>query len=186
MEWGNRVHKALELRVKDGTALPETIKAYEPIAAKIIASGQGGQVFAEQKLGLDHSFEPTTFFARDVYVRIITDVTIVKGRKAKVLDYKTGKEQPASAQLRLCAGATFAHYPEVEEVVTGYLWLASGRVTPEVYTRDQLPEIWQTFLPRVQKLEKSLDTNHWPKNPSGLCRKHCPVKACEHNGDYRG
>jgi hypothetical protein len=186
MRWGNRVHKALENRVKDGTALPETMKQYEPIAAKIIASGRGGYIDVEQKMALTRDYEPCTFFAKDTWVRAITDVTVVKGRKAAVLDYKTGKKSHATAQLKLCAGVTFMVKSEVDFIRTGYLWLADGSVTSETYTRADLPKIWQDFAPRVLRLEQAAETGNYPKKPSGLCREWCPVHDCEHNGKYRG
>jgi hypothetical protein len=170
MRWGNQVHKALENRVKDGTALPERMAAYEPIAARIIqARAVGAEVQTEQKIGLTRDYEPCTYFAKDVYLRVITDVSAYKGANCAVLDYKTGKPSRASAQLALCAAATFQVLPYIQKITTGYL-----------------PGIWQDFAPRVLRLERAVESGNFPKNPSGLCRAHCPVTTCEHNGKYTG
>jgi hypothetical protein len=51
-----------------------------------------------------------------------------------------------------------------------------------VFQREDVPKIWQEFAPRVQRLELAHQENRWPKKPSGLCRKHCPVRDCEFHG----
>jgi predicted RecB family nuclease len=182
MTWGNQVHKALELRIKVNQPLPKTMVEFEPIVAKV-ATAEGVKT-AEQKLALNRDYQPTTYFAGDVYVRGITDVTIENGRKAVILDYKTGKPTPASAQLKLTAAMTFAHLPYIDTIATGFLWLKTGGITSETYTRDDIPTIWQEFEPRVQRLERALIDNKFPPRPSGLCRKWCPVgrALCEHCG----
>jgi ATP-dependent protease HslVU (ClpYQ) ATPase subunit len=35
---------------------------------------------------------------------------------------------------------------------------------------------------RLAKLAGAFEANVWNPKQSGLCRKHCPVKECEHNG----
>jgi len=182
MLWGNRVHKALEMRVKIGEPLPLSMTEYEPIAQKIIDAA--GDKTTEQKVALNKDLEPCTYFAKDVWVRGITDITIQNDSKVVILDYKTGAPKPNSAQLRLSAGITFAHMPYVETITTGFLWLKTGGTTTETLTRDDVPGIWQEFYPRVQRLEHALDSNQFPPKPSGLCRKWCPVgrSLCEHCG----
>lgn len=185
--WGNQVHKALELRVGKGQALPDTMKQFEPVAASIAAKRDtGAKIEVEQKLALNGKLQPTTWFGKDVWVRGITDVTITKGDTAVVLDYKTGKPTPDSAQLRLTAAMTFAHKPYVNTVVNSFLWLKTGdKPTTEIIKRDQLHEIWQEFAPRVRRMEIAHEEEKFPPKPSGLCRKWCPVgKAlCEHCGE---
>ena len=184
MTWGNKVHKALELRIKDKTPLPETLSTYEPLCATVEARGVGGVVEAEGKLALNADYEPCTYFATDCWVRSITDFTIVKKAVAFVGDWKTGKETPASTQLALCAGMTFAHKPYLTKVITSFVWLKTGRTTNKVFTREQIPEIWQEFLPRVRRFESAIESGTFPPKPSGLCRAHCPVprSKCEHSG----
>jgi hypothetical protein len=47
-----------------------------------------------------------------------------------------------------------------------------------------VPKLWQEFAPRVQRLEEAHQQNKFPKKPSGLCNKWCPVphKLCEYRG----
>lgn len=180
--WGNEVHKALELAVGDGTPLGPRFTQYQPIVDKLRATD--GKKFTEQKFGLTNSFKPTTFFGKDVWFRGVLDLTIVKPRTAVVLDHKTGKVKTDGDQLKLFAAATFAQHPYLETVKTGYVWLAYDKVTTKEFKKDDVPGIWQEFIPRVKRMEKALDDDKWLPNPSGLCRDWCPVgkKNCEFCG----
>jgi hypothetical protein len=148
------------------------------------AAAVGGQLEAEQQMALTKDYEPTTWFGKDVWVRGITDFTITKGKGAFIGDWKTGKPTPASAQLKLTAAMTMHQRPYIQRVVTSFVWLKTGGTTTEAYTREDIPAIWQSFEPRVRKLEDALDADHFPPKPSGLCRKWCPVgkSNCEFCG----
>lgn len=182
--WGNKVHKALEMRITTQQPLPVSMSNFEPVAATVVKRAQGGKIEAEQKMALTKAFRPTTFFAKDVWVRGITDFTIQKGSTLFIGDWKTGKPTPESAQLRLTAAMTFAHKPHVKEIVNAFVWLKTGGITAERFTREDVPAIWQEFMPRVQRMEIALAENKFPARPSGLCREWCPVgkKLCEHCG----
>ncbi len=179
---GDEVHKALELYVKDGTALPVKYAQYEPIVSKIAKSP--GDVYAEQRFALTRDIKPTTFFAPDCWVRGVLDVTVVRGAKATVLDYKTGKPKNDPDQLKLFAAAVFGQYPEVDTVKTGYLWLAYDIADTEIYTRSQAADIWKSFEVRVERLEHAMKYDEFPPKPSGLCKNYCPVpkNICEFSG----
>ena len=183
--WGNAVHKAMELRITKGTPLPAEMSMYEPIAANVKARAAGGKLEAEQKMALNANFAPVTWFAKDVWVRGITDFTITKKDKAFIGDWKTGKKDPASAQLKLTAAMTFAAKPYVNTIINAFIWL-KGNETPtvETFNRGDTADIWQEFAPRVQRLEIAHEENKFPKRPSGLCAKWCPVGKtnCEHCG----
>jgi hypothetical protein len=184
--WGNKVHKALELRVRDGTPLPKEMESYEKLASKIADKAKGLTLGVEQKLALTRDFKETTFFAKDVWLRSILDLSIEKGTKAFIGDWKTGKKNPNSEQLQLSAAVFFATRPWIDEITNSFLWLQAGEVTTEKFHRADAPAIWQNFLPRVQRLEEAVAIQKFPKRPSGLCRNYCPVHTCEHNGKYTG
>ena len=182
MTWGNTVHKALELRIKDKTPLPAVMQDYEKYCASIEASP--GRVFTETQYALNAKFERTGWFDKDVWCRGVVDVGVINGKKAAALDWKTGKVKEDSKQMMLFAGFILHTEPEVETVSTGFIWLKHNKVNKETYTREQLPEIWQEFLPRVRRLEVAYEQNKWEAKPSGLCRAWCPVgkSLCDHCG----
>lgn len=175
--WGERVHTALEERVRDGTPMPEGMTQWEPIAAKL--SALPGEKHCEIQMCVDKAFQPAPW--KEGWSRGIADLLIVNGSQAAVFDHKTGKRKP-SEQLSLYAAYTFAHYPQVNEVQTAFVWLKDKKLDKQIWTRDQIPEIWAGFLPRVAKLESAYERNSWPPRPSGLCKAWCPVMTCDFNG----
>ena len=181
--WGNKVHKALELFAKGEKPLPPEMQQYGRYVKKI--QSYEGKRIVEVKMAIDSSFRPTTWFAKDVWCRGIIDIGVVGADKAYLLDWKTGKRKVDSDQLKLFAAMAFAHYPWIEKVVTGFIWLKSAEFDKESFTKDQLTEIWNEFLPRTKRLEHAFESNKWPAKPSGLCRAWCPVgkNLCEFCGE---
>lgn len=173
--WGVRAHKAFELRMRNGTPLPEGMTQWEGIATKLLALP--GEKLFETKLSVDAGFASCHWGS--AWSRGVVDMLVVNGREAAVLDYKTGKYRP-SEQLKLYAAYVFATYP-VDVVKTGYVWLKERRITKDEFARDAAPTIWREFLPRVNKLENAYKQDRWPAKPSGLCKGWCPVRTCEHN-----
>lgn len=169
--WGKEVHKALELRVTDGQALPQSLAHMSSFMDKI-ASKPGA--FAEIKMTINSEFQPVTWFAKDAWCRGQLDVGVDSGKDCWVGDYKTGKRRPDSDQLKLFAALTMHHKPKVDTVKTSFIWLKDNKMDSEVYTRDQLPEIWRHFLPKVARIEAAYDKDKWPAKPSGLCG-WCPA-----------
>lgn len=183
--WGNEVHKALEHRISYNRPLPTPMAHYEPIVSKIIAKSQGEGVRvirAEQKMALSRNLIPTEYFAKDVWVRGITDVTVVVGKNVFNGDWKTGKRDPVSAQLRLSAALVMAHKPYINKSINAFIWLKTGECDTETVTRQELPTVWQEFMPRVQRLEQAFEKNKFLPRPSGLCRNYCPCATCEYHG----
>lgn len=181
MRWGNEVHEALENRVKNGIALPKSMQQWEPLVARLLS--RNGRSIAEQQLCLNEQMIATDWFGKDAWCRGIVDYTLLDGEKAIALDWKTGKVKNDHDQLTLFAALILHHYPEVNEVHTGYVWLAHGnKITTKIFLRSDLPDIWAEWLPRVRRLDIAFEEDKWEKKPSGLCRAWCPVLDCEFNG----
>jgi len=180
--WGNDVHKALEEHVAQGKPLPERMKAFNGFAETVAMRG-GSDIYTELKLAINYDLQPVDFFANDVWMRCIVDYLRVKDVRALSLDWKTGKRKEGSRQLKMSAGIVFANFPEVEEIVNGYAWLQEGgKVSTETYKRSQIPAIWKSFEPDLEKMQWSFQNNVWPKQESGLCKRYCCVVDCAFNG----
>ena len=183
LTWGNRVHKALENRLKGGAPLTGSLRQFEPYAKAVLA--QDGEVIAEQRLALSRDRDPVAFFSRTtpVWVRAVVDFVVDNGEDVFVGDWKTGKYKPDNDQLRLFAAVIFHHYPKAKRVKTGFFWLkGDGKPTTEIFLREDVAHIWQDFLPRAERMEKMIADKDFPARPSGLCRSWCPVgpNNCEH------
>lgn len=175
-EWGKRVHLAFEEFVRDGVCMPDGMQHWQPLAAKI--ARLPGLKLCEHQMAIDRAFQPAPW--SDAWSRGIADLVVVDGKKAATLDYKTGKRK-LTHQLHLYAAYIFHHWPEVEQVRTGFVWLRDKKIDWEVHQRGDIPAIWQSLLPRVAKLESAYARDSWPSRPSGLCRGWCPVTQCPHH-----
>jgi PD-(D/E)XK nuclease superfamily len=186
---GRVVHKAFEDRIKHHAPLSEALAKHEPIVARLEALG--GRMEAETQMALNMNYRQVPWFGKGPntpWVRAVTDVSVFKGTKAFVGDWKTGKRKTDSAQLKLSAAVIFAVHPYLEEIRNSFIWLdhpvPEERFTSATFHKSEASALWREFLPRVARLEAAHAQNQWPKRPSGLCRAHCPVprSKCEHSG----
>lgn len=179
---GNQVHKALEEYVGGQSQLPSKYEPYRQVADKIKMAK--GKKLLEHKFGLTRGLKPTTFFAKDCWVRGVLDVAIVGPKTVAVLDYKTGKRKVDHDQLGLFAMAATVLWPFAEKIKTGYIWLQPGQMDTKEYTQEDRVPLAQEFAARAHRIEQAHLEDSWPARPSGLCREWCPVgkQRCEHCG----
>ena len=180
--WGKKTHKHFEDRIAKAIPLPDYLAAYEGIANSI--SAKPGTKLVEYQMAITSDFKPTEWFAKDVWCRGIVDAGVLTSKRAAAFDWKTGKRKPESDQLRLFAGLMFAHFPNLEVVDTAFVWIKENKMDRETVQKAEVPIIWQEFAPRVARMKRAFDENRFPPNPSGLCRKWCPVPKhiCSYSG----
>lgn len=182
MLYGTLFHEAAENFVKSDTPIPEKFKYAE--AALTSLKNKPGKKLCEYKLGLTEDLEPCGFFDENVWFRGIADLIILDGDTAWVVDYKTGKSAKYAdkGQLELMALATFKHFPEIKKVNAGLLFVIAKALIKDSYEDTVAPTLWKKWLSDYTRMEKALETNTWNPRPSGLCRAHCVVLDCPHNG----
>jgi len=174
-EDGQRDHKSLELRLDEGKPLPKHLEQVETLCQKL--EGVKGELMVEQQLTLNDKLKPVGWFDKDAWFRVMTDVLIINGSTAVVLDWKTGKRKIDFFQLESTAANLFMHYPEIETVKTSLIWLKTMRSDPETFTKkEHFHSSWENIYNRVALIEKSLDKDEWPAKPSGLCG-WCPAQT---------
>ena len=185
MTYGSEFHTAAEHYI-DGTdsELDPRFTFAKDILDRLNA--MEGEKLCEYRMGLTANLEPCGFFDENVWWRGVADLTILdrKTGTAKVIDYKTGKSAKYAdkGQLELMALATFKHFPEMKKVKGGLLFVICNAFIKDTYTIDQESEMWQKWLIEYAKLEKAYDVDVWNPRPTGLCRAHCVVTECPHNG----
>jgi hypothetical protein len=179
--YGKEVHKALEDYVRDGVALP---KFYEPFSKMVDPLLEiPGTKYCEHEMALNAAKEPCEFGGEDYWVRGIADLLIVDGDTAYIVDYKTGKPTYADPnQLKLMGLMVFAHFPAVQNIKSGLMFLLHNIFITEEYVRDDIEGMWKVFEVELGRLNIAFDNAVWPPNPTGLCRKHCPVESCKFYG----
>jgi hypothetical protein len=177
MLYGTAVHKACEDYVKDGTPLAKNYERFKPML-DVLRETPGTQ-YPEYKMALTAEKVPCEFDAPDYWVRGIVDLLVVDGTQAYIVDYKTGSNRyPDPKQLKLMGLMTFMHFPEVEHIKAGLLFVAHNSFVSEEYEREDIPKLWQAFAPTLKRLELSFINDSWPARATPLCG-WCPVNSCE-------
>lgn len=178
--YGNQLHKAIANRLSKKTPLPKPYEFMEKWAVKVERGV--GDLYVEQKLAMKQDMSACGYFDNGVWFRGIADAILVNKRVALVLDWKTGKIVEDSVQLALTAQCIFAHYPEVMNVMSSFIWLKEDARTDAKFSRTDMVDVWAGLMPRVAKLTKADETSEYPALPNGLCKRYCPVTKCAHNG----
>tara|TARA_B110000483_G_scaffold75369_1_gene93805 strand:+ start:77 stop:748 length:672 start_codon:yes stop_codon:yes gene_type:complete len=143
-----------------------------------------GQKLCEEKLGVTENLEPCGFYDPEVWFRGIADLIILDGDLAWVVDYKTGKSAKYAdkGQLELMALSVFAHYPQIKNIRAGLLFVVTKDLVKDTYTVYDREQLWRKWLSKYNQMKVAADNDVWNARPSGLCRRHCPVIECVHNG----
>ncbi len=179
--YGKEVHKALELYISFGYPLPENYKRFERLLAPLRA--MPGEKFTELEMGLlADRITACEFDDPNYWVHGIADLVVIDGEYAWVIDYKTGKSRYADTkQLKLMALMIFAKFPKVQRIAGGLLFLLDEQFITDFYFRENTKELWEAFDTPLRLMSSYHARDIWPKNPSGLCRKYCPVNTCEYH-----
>lgn len=173
---GKLIHDSLKKRVIDGVALPIELRHLEKMAKKF--ADTQGEKRGELQLALTETYEPTTWFGKDVWVRAIIDLLVIKGTHALIIDWKTGKKKDEWDQIKLSAAVLSQFMPEITDFTLTYVWTASRQIsTPLTMKKEHMVNVWSDMQPRVQEIVDAMATTTFPAEPSPLC-KWCPVKQC--------
>ena len=177
---GERIHKQLETRLLDGSALPPELDKLEPTAQSIERMAEGGELHVEQEMTLTYQLKPTGWWDSDAWFRSKLDVCVLKGDNAVVIDWKTGKRRPDFSQLEMFALQVFQQYPNINKVSSTFVWTQTLELDKEVYNREDKSRLTKQLLEKTTRIEQALAADKWPARPSGLC-KFCPCKDfCEY------
>ena len=168
MLYGTEVHSALEDYVGKKTPLP---KNYEQFAKQLDPLVEmEGIKYPEHRMALTFEKEPCTFGAKNYWVRGIADLLVVNGDQGFIVDYKTGSNKyPDPKQLQLMALMAFAHFPQLQHVKAGLLFVMHEHFVTSEYSREKLDEYWADFYWNLERLRLSYENDSWQMNPSPLC-----------------
>ena len=181
--YGEQLHLAAELYVKDGTALPPQFAFIKPVLDALLA--KKGDKLAEFEMALDEQLNVVPWDSPDVWVRGIADLLIIDEEEgiAWCIDYKTGSDRyPDKNQLDLMSLMVFKHFPHVHEVRSALLFVVKNSIVQHKVTKDQEDGLWWKYRERVANIASCMDTGVWRPKQSGLCKKYCQVLTCEYNG----
>lgn len=181
---GDTWHQQAEAYAKQGTAIPSSnphATKMQQVIDELRLIGTG-TFHAELELAVRKDRTPCGWWDTDCYTRAKLDIAYITPTEAWSLDWKTGKADVFSTQLKHSALLLFLHYPTLQKVHTRYEWLKEGFQTKGTVHRDFFEEDWAKFEKRVAKYQKSQEQNNWPSKKGFLCKKYCGVTICEHYG----
>jgi hypothetical protein len=184
IRYGNAFHTAAEEYIRDGTPLPKMFDYAQAMLDSLNA--KKGVKLCEEKLGVTENLSPCSFYADDVWYRGIADLLIIneEDELAWVIDYKTGKNAKYAdkGQLELMALLVFAHFPKIKNVRAGLLFVVSNDLVKDSYVDSDAGMLWTKWTNKYAIMQMAEKRNVWNPRPSGLCKRHCPVTVCVHNG----
>ena len=180
--YGKEAHRVAEDYIRDDTAIPARFSFLTPYLD--IFKNMEGDKLCEHEMGLTKELEPCGFKDKEYWWRGIADLIIIDDDNAYVVDYKTGKSAryADTKQLEILSIATFKHFPKINYIKAGLIFVVSGDLIKTNYVRSQIPELWSKFDPETKRLEKAFETEVWNPSPNFTCKNYCPVVDCEHNG----
>ena len=189
LDAGDSLHAAFKRRVEQGLPMPtafEHLNDWGDEAAQVLHPLQ--ITMCEKEIALTRDLKTTGYFDNNVWFRGKLDwVTLYPTKNgesfvARVVDYKTGKPSDEIIQLALYAQCVFSAWPDVVGVRTEYWWTQIHDKSHEMFTRDDMKELWAELLPELTAMEQAQKDNNYPARRNGLCKNYCPVFTCEHNG----
>ncbi len=179
MLYGTQVHTALENYVKDGSPLAKNYERYKKQLDPL--REMDGIKYPEHRMAITYDKEPCTFGAKNYWARGIADLLVVDDDQGFIVDYKTGSNKyPDPKQLQLMALMAFAHFPELQHIKAGLLFVAHEHFVTSEYTREKIDEYWQDFYWELERMRLSYENDSWQANPTPLCG-WCPVHTCEYH-----
>jgi hypothetical protein len=166
---GSAIHTIAENYVNKGGRLKDELKLYEKLFKEVreLKKRKDVEILTEQQNALNDKWEKaSTWFGKDVYVRIIVDLAIILHgeKRARLVDHKTGRVNLEGAQqLELYAIWGFITFPDVD-TIDGELWFLDQLVSSRhvvTFHRKDLKKLITKWTKRVTPLLK--DTKFPPK-----------------------
>jgi hypothetical protein len=187
MLYGTAVHLAAEEYIRDGKPIPKQYSYMIPFLDKLKAIE--GEKLCEHEMGLrkeDGRLVACAFKDPQVWYRGIADLLIIDRNKkeARIIDYKTGKSSRYAdpKQLALMAACVFVHFPEIERVRTGLLFVVARDFIPADFVANAKFDIFAQLDETIVSRETAYATGIFNPKKNFTCKAWCSVLHCQHNG----
>ena len=180
MAWGNKVHKAMENRIKYAVPLPEEMAAAEPSAAVFHDYSTKIVVRCEWQLAMDINGQPCDYndYSKVWFRGKLDCVTLDSALTfAWEVDWKTGNVREDPFELETGALLLKVHHTNLETIKGEYFWMKTGQNGLR-YTFNKHGETYQKLVNLRAEAESYFRAGVWPKRKSPLCN-WCAVKSCE-------
>ncbi|RQH06606.1 PD-(D/E)XK nuclease family protein [Paraburkholderia dinghuensis] len=181
---GNRLHRALEFRIRDEVSLPQEFAHLEWLGRTLDVLRRRAVIEVEHWMAVDRQMQPCAHNAKAKYLQGKDDCTVLMDERAVTFDWKSGKLRRDVQQLEIQALLTFAHYPQVQVIDSALVFLNAGQMVPFRAQRSTFHPVH--LVTEFERYEAVQASGRYSPTPCGLCRAHCPVLSCVHNGRHIG
>lgn len=180
---GDAIHKAIEDFISKRKAHAPYEIVWGTILEAVSLMGHSGvyEIEPEYKLSIGKNLATSAW--DNSWLRGIIDFLVISGDRSIgfIADWKTGKIRPNMAQLDFYALLTFLTFQNMQHIFARFVWVKYAKTTRTEYRREDILGLATKVINRVTYLETETE---WRPRPSGLCRNHCPITTCPHNGNY--
>ncbi|OQW33956.1 MAG: hypothetical protein A4E20_12055 [Nitrospira sp. SG-bin2] len=162
---GNAIHKEAEKFASGQVrALPQSLALMKDDFKEL----KKAKPLVEQQWAFTINWEPTEWFAKDAWLRVICDAVTVSPPNAVVIDHKTGKlREGYNDQVELFALAALAKFQDVQTVRTELWYLDHGVIKDDEFNRSMEKKLRTKWEKRARPL--LADTTFAPR-PGFHCR----------------
>ncbi len=161
---GSRIHAEGEayLKAKPAIKIP---KSYDYVKDELRALRRK-KAISEEQWGFDRDWNITSWWGATI--RMVLDAHVVRGFRATVVDFKTGKPRPKDEdQVGLYASGAFAMFPKIR-TVTGQVWyLDLGSIIELRFNKKEAMAEREQWEARAQKM---LDDDVLAPTPNYTCK----------------
>ncbi len=181
-EYGIAVHKAFEDYVKDQKPLPVGTRVHQKYLDKLIRLGPAPMT--EKRIALNRNFQQVAWTDDSAWLRGIIDFMNVDltADLGILIDMKTGKRRLNWEQVSLQAAMARCANLWLTRLIIGYYWTKLKRSDVRKYQFPDVPNTWQTFIPRAAAMEEGVVNEEYSPKQNFLCRSYCDNRRCKFNG----
>jgi len=179
---GDDLHKSLELacnkyistrgQVSLAAELPAELAHMSKLISGLLRDVPAIDSTVDTYYAVDADFTVlSNYFSKATFLRFSVDLGIRRGKKATIIDWKTGKNYGYADQLKLMAAVTMSIiWPGVDEVTAYYVYVDQNEVSKRTFKRDDLDDIWDDLLGRAYQMQKSVESGEWPECKNNFCK----------------
>lgn len=187
---GNEIHKQLEnyinyLKGGEKPSLNSHTKNVVPMLEKLYMASKGA-MYPEKQIAVNHKYEKCDWFDKPEIVkwRLVIDCLVFLDDKTLFIgDFKSGKvreyEDGPTTQLKLTAVVLFNLYPNIENIISSYLFVEHKKTVKVSFTRDQLESMQEKFDEAYDRVNQDGDFLHKKNQYCNWClatNEQCPIK----------
>lgn len=180
--YGSEMHNFIDAAVKGTQEFTPRYEFLKPIVTQL--KSIPGTLYTEYALAFHQDWSKTTWGDKTSFIKGKSDATIFHPTepKIKIFDWKfAGKVEPSKYQLEMDMFALlhFKAHQDIEMINSGLIWLKTpGPESKFAYNRSNLPELEDTIMHKIERIEDAIASNNFPMKKSGLCYGWCPAHNC--------